>query len=117
MPRPLLQMGDYEVAWVDSEVGVPEKHEQTTEYGVVENSQMLPLLPIQGNTAPCHKAVYVGEVKLSDFRQVLADKGIPARFGNGALHCGKHVIVRKVSRCFGRFGSRNASDLVHHLSF
>jgi hypothetical protein len=46
MPRPLVQMDNYEVAWVDSEVGVPEKHEQTTEYGVVEKSQMLPLLPI-----------------------------------------------------------------------
>lgn len=90
-------MGDYEVAWVDSQVGPPETHEQTTEYGAVEKSQLLPLLPLRGGDAPGHKAVLVGEVKLSDFRQVLASAGVPARFADGALHCGKHVVVRKVS--------------------
>ncbi|GAQ90662.1 Cleavage and polyadenylation specificity factor 2 [Klebsormidium nitens] len=92
------KMGDYEVGWVDSQVGPPETQEQTTEYGAVEKSQLLPLLPLRGGDAPGHKAVLVGEVKLSDFRQVLASAGVPARFADGALHCGKHVVVRKVAQ-------------------
>ena len=58
-----LQLGDYEVAWVDAEVG-------KTEGG------MLSLLPLS-TPAPPHKSVFVGDIKMADFKQFLASKGVP----------------------------------------
>lgn len=57
----LTQLGDYELAWVDGEVGA-------------EEDDMLPLLPAA--TPPPHKAVYVGDLWLADFKQLLATKGV-----------------------------------------
>ncbi|KAI5444326.1 hypothetical protein KIW84_012816 [Lathyrus oleraceus] len=76
------KLGEYEIAWVDAEVGKTE-------------NDMLSLLPISG--APCpHKSVLVGDLKLADFKQFLSTKGIPVEFAGGALRCGEYVTVRKV---------------------
>lgn len=56
------QLGDYELAWVDGEVGSKEE-------------DILPLLPHSGLPPP-HKAVFVGDLKLADFKQLLASKGV-----------------------------------------
>lgn len=56
------QLGDYEIAWVDSEVG-------KTENGT------LSLLPLS-TTAPPHKSVLVGDLKMANFKQFLADNGV-----------------------------------------
>lgn len=61
-----FQLGDYEVAWVDAEVG-------KTENG------MLSLLPIS-SPAPPHKSVLVGDLKMADFKQFLASKGVQVFF-------------------------------------
>lgn len=58
----LLQLGDYEIAWVDAEVGKTE-------------NDMLSLLPIS-TPAPPHKSVVVGDLKMADFKQFLASKGV-----------------------------------------
>lgn len=64
------QLGDYEIAWVDAEVGKTD-------------SGMLSLLPCS-NAAPLHKSVLVGDLKMADFKQFLASKGVQVHF----LHLG-----------------------------
>lgn len=76
------KLGDYELAWVDGEVGSREE-------------DILPLLPHSG-TPPPHKAVFVGDLKLADFKQLLASKGVQAEFTAGALRCDGNFSVRKV---------------------
>ena len=56
-----LQLGDYEIAWIDAEVG--------------KTDGMLSLQPLSGPASP-HKSVLVGDLKLADFKQFLASKGI-----------------------------------------
>lgn len=60
------QLGDYEIAWVDAEVGKTD-------------SGMLSLLPCS-NAAPLHKSVLVGDLKMADFKQFLASKGVQVQF-------------------------------------
>lgn len=77
------KLGDYELAWVDGEVGSRE-------------DDVLPLLPHSGILPPPHKAVFVGDLKLADFKQLLASKGVQAEFTGGALRCDGNFSVRKV---------------------
>ncbi|PIA49419.1 hypothetical protein AQUCO_01300318v1 [Aquilegia coerulea] len=77
------KLGDYEIAWADAELG------KSIEEG------MLSLLPLSTPPTP-HKSVFVGDLKLADFKQFLASKGIQAEFSGGALRCGEYVTVRKV---------------------
>eukprot|EP00249_Psilotum_nudum_P015759 c25506_g1_i1 orf=216-2441(+) len=76
------KLGDYELAWIDGEVGSQE-------------DDILPLLP-NSRIPPPHKAVFVGDLKLADFKQLLANKGVQAEFTSGALRCGESIAVRKV---------------------
>lgn len=57
------QLGDYEIAWVDSEVG---KTENST----------LSLLPLSSTPPPPHQSVLVGDLKMANFKQFLADNGV-----------------------------------------
>ncbi|PKA58817.1 Cleavage and polyadenylation specificity factor subunit 2 [Apostasia shenzhenica] len=75
------KLGDYEISWLDAEVGKTE--------------DMLTLLPLS-STPPSHKSVLVGDLKLADFKQFLASKGIQVEFSGGALRCGEYVTLRKV---------------------
>lgn len=59
---PKWQLGEYEIAWVDAEVGKTE-------------TDMLSLLPLS-TPAPPHKSVLVGDIKMPDFKQFLESKGI-----------------------------------------
>ncbi|GLJ14052.1 hypothetical protein SUGI_0224770 [Cryptomeria japonica] len=76
------KLGDYELAWIDGEVGNKE-------------DEMLPLIPLSTDPPP-HKAVLVGDLRLADFKQLLASKGLQAEFMGGQLRCGDNVTVRKV---------------------
>ncbi|KAK4480742.1 hypothetical protein RD792_013824 [Penstemon davidsonii] len=76
------KLGDYEIAWVDAEVGKTE-------------SDTLSLLPLS-SPSPSHKTVLVGDIKMADFKQFLASKGIQVEFAGGALRCGEYVTLRKV---------------------
>uniref|UniRef100_A0A7I4EGV0 Cleavage and polyadenylation specificity factor subunit 2 n=1 Tax=Physcomitrium patens TaxID=3218 RepID=A0A7I4EGV0_PHYPA len=75
------KLGDYEVAWIDGEIGSQE------------SEGMLPLLPSE--TPPPHKSVFVGDLRLADFKQLLATKGIQAEFAGGVLRCGDAFAVRR----------------------
>lgn len=75
------KLGEHEIAWVDAQVGkVDEK---------------LTLLP-PSSTPAAHKSVLVGDLKLADFKQFLANKGLQVEFAGGALRCGEYITVRKI---------------------
>ncbi|XP_020079754.1 cleavage and polyadenylation specificity factor subunit 2 isoform X2 [Ananas comosus] len=77
------KLGEHEISWVDAEVG--------------KTDDMLTLLPLSSNP-PAHKSVLVGDLKLADFKQFLAGKGVQVEFaGGGALRCGEYVTLRKIS--------------------
>ncbi|CAO2821178.1 unnamed protein product [Amaranthus hypochondriacus] len=92
------KLGDYEIAWVDAEVG-------KTEGG------QLSLLP-PSTPAPSHKSVLVGDIKMSDFKQFLASKGIQAEFSGGALRCGEYVTLRKVADPTQKGGVSGSQQIV-----
>jgi len=75
------KLGEHEIAWVDAEVG---KVDET-----------LTLLP-PSSTPSAHKSVLVGDLKLADFKQFLANKGLQVEFAGGALRCGEYITVRKI---------------------
>ncbi|CAH9121693.1 unnamed protein product [Cuscuta epithymum] len=92
------KLGDYEIAWVDAEVG-------KTETGV------LSLLPLS-HPAPPHKTVLVGDLKLSDFKQFLASKGMQVEFAGGALRCGEYVTLRKIGDASQRGAAASTQQIV-----
>ncbi|KAI4351721.1 hypothetical protein L6164_006048 [Bauhinia variegata] len=92
------KLGDYEIAWVDAEVG-------KTENG------MLSLLPMS-SAAPPHKSVLVGDLKLADFKQFLASKGVQVEFASGALRCGEYVTLRKVGDASQKGGGSGTQQIV-----
>ncbi|KAK4839644.1 hypothetical protein QYF36_023668 [Acer negundo] len=93
------KLGDYEIAWVDAEVG-------KTENG------MLSLLPIS-TPAPHHKSVLVGDLKMADFKPFLSSQGIQVEFaGGGALRCGEFVTIRKVGQAGQKGGGSGPQQIV-----
>ncbi|KAI5652803.1 hypothetical protein M9H77_29990 [Catharanthus roseus] len=92
------KLGDYEVAWVDAEVGKTE-------------SGMLSLLPLSSPPPP-HKTVIVGDIKMADFKQFLASKGIQVEFAGGALRCGEYVTLRKVGDATQKGGGANVQQII-----
>ncbi|KAK3017614.1 hypothetical protein RJ639_004848 [Escallonia herrerae] len=92
------KLGDYEIAWVDAEVGKTE-------------SDMLSLLPLS-NPAPAHKSVLVGDIKMADFKQFLASKGVQVEFAGGALRCGEYVTLRKVGDASQKGGAAAIQQIV-----
>lgn len=93
------KLGDYEIAWVDAEVGKTE-------------SGMLSLLPIS-TPAPPHKSVLVGDLKMADFKPFLSSKGIQVEFaGGGALRCGEYVTIRKVGQSGQKGGGSGPQQIV-----
>uniref|UniRef100_A0ACD5XYD1 Uncharacterized protein n=1 Tax=Avena sativa TaxID=4498 RepID=A0ACD5XYD1_AVESA len=90
------KLGEHEIAWVDAEVGkVDEK---------------LTLLP-PSSTPSAHKSVLVGDLKLADFKQFLANKGLQVEFAGGALRCGEYITVRKIGDSTQR-GSTGSQQIV-----
>uniref|UniRef100_A0ACD5T9S1 Uncharacterized protein n=1 Tax=Avena sativa TaxID=4498 RepID=A0ACD5T9S1_AVESA len=90
------KLGEHEIAWVDAEVGkVDEK---------------LTLLP-PSSTPSAHKSVLVGDLKLADFKQFLASKGLQVEFAGGALRCGKYITVRKIGDS-NQKGSMSSQQIV-----
>ncbi|KAL9259985.1 Cleavage and polyadenylation specificity factor subunit 2-like protein [Drosera capensis] len=92
------KLGDYEIAWIDAEVGKTEKG-------------MLSLLPLS-MVAPPHKSVLVGDLKMADFKQFLASQGIQAEFSGGALRCGEFVTLRKVGDPIQKGGLAGSQQIV-----
>jgi cleavage and polyadenylation specificity factor subunit 2 len=51
------------------------------------------LLPSSNPNIPLHATVFVNELKLSDFKQVLAKHGVPSEFSGGVLWCAQGTIA------------------------
>lgn len=92
------KFGDYEIAWVDAEIGKTE-------------NDTLSLLPISA-TAPPHKSVLVGDLKMADFKQFLSSKGVQVEFAGGALRCGEYVTLRKVGHAGQKGGGSGPQQIV-----
>ncbi|XP_022764729.1 cleavage and polyadenylation specificity factor subunit 2-like isoform X2 [Durio zibethinus] len=92
------KLGDYEIAWIDAEVGKTE-------------NDLLSLLPIS-TPAPPHKSVVVGDLKMADFKQFLASKGVKVEFAGGALRCGEYVTLRKVGFASQKGGGSGTQQIV-----
>ncbi|KAF2290585.1 hypothetical protein GH714_014541 [Hevea brasiliensis] len=92
------KLGDYEIAWVDAEL-------RKTESGT------LSLLPIS-TSAPLHKSVLVGDLKMADFKQFLASKGVQVEFAGGALRCGEYVTLRKIGNVSQKGGGSGTQQIV-----
>lgn len=94
------KLGDYEIAWVDAEVG-------ETENGTFS------LLPLSTPTPPPpHKTVLVGDIKMADLKQYLASKGVQVEFAGGALRCGEYVTLRKVGDSVQKGGSSGVQQII-----
>lgn len=64
-----------------------------------ESVKMLALEPISDEAVQPHKSIFVNELKISDFKQVLLKNNIQSEFYNGALWCANSTIaIRRVSR-------------------
>lgn len=61
---------------------------------------------------PPHKSVFINELKISDFKQVLLRNNIPAEFSNGALWCANSTLaIRRVNQV----KQRHLSQLISFL--
>lgn len=77
-----------ELAWVDALTQVPEAGDT--------DEEILPHLDVvEPEKVPLHNAIFVNELKLSDFKQVLLNNGIQAEFSGGVLYCNDKVTVRR----------------------
>ncbi|GAV60143.1 Lactamase_B domain-containing protein/RMMBL domain-containing protein/Beta-Casp domain-containing protein/CPSF100_C domain-containing protein [Cephalotus follicularis] len=92
------KLGDFEIAWVDAAVGKTE-------------SGMLSLLPLSNSPSP-HKSLFVGDLKMADFKQFLASKGVQVEFAGGALRCGEYVTLRKVGHMSQKGGGSGTQQIV-----
>ncbi|XP_065876107.1 cleavage and polyadenylation specificity factor subunit 2 isoform X2 [Euphorbia lathyris] len=92
------KLGDYEIAWVDTEVGKTE-------------TDVLSLLP-ESTAPPPHKSVLVGDLKMADFKQFLSSKGVQVEFAGGALRCGEYVTLRKVGNISQKGGGSGTQQII-----
>ncbi|CAN8022745.1 unnamed protein product [Ixodes persulcatus] len=89
-----------ELAWLDGEI-IAEEHlapdGSREDAPDVEESRdsMYILQPLPPSQIPGHATIFVNELKLSDFKQVLLRNGVQAEFSGGVLYCNGIVAVRR----------------------
>lgn len=111
---------DAEVAWIDAQVFVRNKKVGTVTNGEQQGEAMevddqtdnddvitdvatdlpkvLTLEPIPEDQIPAHNSVFINELKLSDFKQILQKNNIPSEFSGGTLWCSNSTLaIRRVS--------------------
>lgn len=63
-----------------------------------DKTKILTLEPIDDSQIPAHNSVFINELKISDFKQVLMKNNINAEFSNGALWCANSTLaIRRVN--------------------
>lgn len=77
-----------ELAWIDAQTQLPEQDD-------INNEELPHLDAIEAEQVPLHNAIFINELKLSDFKQVLLNNGIQAEFSGGVLYCNDKVTVRR----------------------
>lgn len=64
-----------------------------------EDNKLMTLIPLTNRVAQPHNTVFVNELKLSDFKQVLSKSSITSEFSGGVLWCSNGTIaIRRVSK-------------------
>lgn len=94
-----------ELAWVEAELEMaeeesllPQEQDSKTKAAAAEAAaggrELLPTLKqLLPNEHPSHINIFVNELKLSDFKQVLVNAGIQAEFVGGVLYCNNQVVA------------------------
>jgi len=89
---------DIELAWVDGQLVMEERGEKfdKMETADIQKKEVVPVLEqMPQEIVPGHSSVFIGEPRLSDFKQVLTRNGIQAEFAGGALICNYVVAVKR----------------------
>ncbi|XP_053658956.1 probable cleavage and polyadenylation specificity factor subunit 2 [Anopheles marshallii] len=86
---------DAEVAWVDAQIVIRNKRidtvaEKDATAGV---PQILTLEPLSQDDLPPHNPVFINELKLIDFKQILMKSNIASEFSGGVLWCSNGTIA------------------------
>lgn len=89
-----------DIAWVDGQLIMEERGKKfdkmETESEEYEKKDVVPVLEqLPPELIPGHMTVFIDEVKLRDFKQVLTKAGIHAEFTGGVLVCNNAVAVKK----------------------
>lgn len=111
---------DAEVAWIDAQIVVRNKQIDTVEDNADnqnstnmdvddavtvtntsdnkdDNKRILTLEPMDTGSLPAHNSVFINELKLSDFKQVLMKNNINSEFSGGVLMCSNGTLsLRRV---------------------
>lgn len=82
-----------DLAWIDVEAKPSEEKSQLKSVATVELLPSLDALPAE--QIPLHNAIFVNELKLSDFKQILMNNNIQAEFSGGVLYCEEKVAIRR----------------------
>ncbi len=99
---------DAEIAWIDGQIRVRDKNleknplsqaDQDDQVEITdETSKVLTLEPFKNEDLPIHNSVFINELKLSDFKQVLMRHNIASEFSGGVLWCANGTVtLRRVS--------------------
>lgn len=68
----------------------------TNTFAVLEEDQkLLTLAPLEEDNIPSHNSVFVNELKLSDFKQILQKHNINSEFSGGVLWCSNGTLALK----------------------
>lgn len=82
---------DAEVSWFDAEIVVRNKQIELSnndmEIGSEDEKHILTLEPLSSDNINPHNSVFINELKLSDFKQVLMRHNINSEFSGGVLWC------------------------------
>lgn len=97
-----------ELAWVDAEIDMEEATKPMTISQPTsgdgksdtpapdDNIEMMPILKtLPQNLVPGHVTIFVNELKLSHFKQILVRNKIQAEFSGGVLYCNNKVAVKR----------------------
>lgn len=101
-----VKSNDVELAWVDGEIIMEEDTDQIITKDseklsddseeTKDDEDRIPVLqPLSSSQIAGHPTIFINEVLLSDFKQVLMRNGISAEFNGGVLYCNDVVALRK----------------------
>ena len=90
-----------ELCWLESTIELEQDNEDTNEQQdkIItlnrKQSNLPTLRPVEQSEQKNHMTIFINEIKLSDFKQVLVKNGIQAEFHSGVLYVNNTVCVRR----------------------
>lgn len=107
---------DAEIAWINGQINIRNKLVDNTNTTVAlansannptpmeeddhieitdDDNKILTLEPVSAENMPAHNYVFINELKLADFKQVLTKNNIPSEISDGVLWCSNGTITLK----------------------